>query len=394
MGLFDSFFGGGESETKSEPWEGVQDYLRDLYAESQGAFEQGPYYGDRNATISPMSSLGLQGTLDHVTGQGADLANMAAMSGMYGAQDLAQSGYNAGQFAQGDFSVDRAAAAGMSLEDYMNASQGMYGSTIPGAIGGTYDVMDRAGQSRIDPTLAYASAYGDNPYMDSMVDAASRDVSRNLYENTLPGLNMQASAGGTLNSSRAGMAEAIATRGAADRIGDIGGQLRGGAYSQGLNLGGQQISDQFGQQLGAASKLGDLAGMGLSANMSGQGLMENMYRGDLDATLSANEMLGKAGATGTGMIPTAYNIGSGLNNELFQAGGVQGAGDQAELDNAFWNNYQAPWDVLGQYNDILGATGMPGTNSQTDGQSPFQTILGGASTIAGLGGASGFDWWS
>jgi hypothetical protein len=54
-----------------------------------------------------------------------------------------------------------------------------------------------------------------------------RRCSRNLYENQIPGLNMSATGSGNMNSSRAGVAQGIMTRGAADQIGDIASQDAG-----------------------------------------------------------------------------------------------------------------------------------------------------------------------
>jgi hypothetical protein len=78
-----------------------------------------------------------------------------------------------------------------------------------------------AGQDPTKANIAAAGQYADNPYLDGQIDAASRDVTRNLYENQLPGLNEAATDSGNMNSSRAGVAEGIMKRGAADQIGDI-----------------------------------------------------------------------------------------------------------------------------------------------------------------------------
>lgn len=54
-----------------------------------------------------------------------------------------------------------------------------------------------------------------------LVNAAMRDDYRTLTEQTLPGINLGASASGNINSSRAGMADAIAQRGYGDRKADV-----------------------------------------------------------------------------------------------------------------------------------------------------------------------------
>src|SRR3546814_1157695 len=87
-----------------------------------------------------------------------------------------------------------------------------------------------------------AQQYADNPHVQGMIDANSRDVVRNLNEETLPGIDRQATATGGINSSRAGVAAGIAQRGAEDRIADISSTIRGDAYNRGLSLAqGDQI---------------------------------------------------------------------------------------------------------------------------------------------------------
>src|SRR3546814_8743851 len=96
-----------------------------------------------------------------------------------------------------------------------------------------------------------------------MIDANSRDVVRNLNEETLPGIDRQATATGGINSSRAGVAAGIAQRGAEDRIADISSTIRGDAYNRGPSL----AQGDRGAQLGALS-----TSAGLASNLTGQGI--------------------------------------------------------------------------------------------------------------------------
>src|SRR3546814_11199158 len=86
------------------------------------------------------------------------------------------------------------------------------------------DLLDQftslAGENATTANIKAASAYADNPYTQGMIDANSRDVVRNLNEETLPGIDRQATATGGINSSRAGVAAGIARRGADDRDAD------------------------------------------------------------------------------------------------------------------------------------------------------------------------------
>ncbi len=73
-----------------------------------------------------------------------------------------------------------------------------------------------------------------NPFTEQLVQTAARPVIQHLQENILPSIrgNSQ-SAGGY--SSRTGIAEGIAGRGAIDTIGDISTNLYGDAYNTGIN---------------------------------------------------------------------------------------------------------------------------------------------------------------
>ena len=69
--------------------------------------------------------------------------------------------------------------------------------------------------------MDYANSIADNPYMDSMVDAAGRDIMRNFSEGALPAIEGEAWARNDTSGSYRGIREGIAQRGAQDAIGDI-----------------------------------------------------------------------------------------------------------------------------------------------------------------------------
>ncbi|MBB3692449.1 hypothetical protein [Sphingomonas sp. BK580] len=122
-----------------------------------------------------------------------------------------------------------------------------------------------AGQDPTQANIAAATAYANNPAIQGMIDANARDVTRNLSESILPGIDRAASATGNINSSRAGVASGIAQRGAADRIGDISAQIRGDAYDRGLSLAQSDRSTNLSALGQAASSYGNLASFGVDA---------------------------------------------------------------------------------------------------------------------------------
>lgn len=312
MGLFG---GSTKTTTTSNPWAPQGDALKSIFSSAGSLYDQQsgtPWYqGDLYASMDPATAQAIQGMLSYVNGRGAN-------------------------------SADRLTNAGASLTDPAN-----YQSAI-----------DRfSAASGADPTqsnIAAATAYANNPAIDGMVDAASRDVSRNLYEQAIPGINQAASGTGNINSSRAGVAEGIARRGAQDMIGDISSNIRGDAYSQGLSLAEQ-------------GRQANLSGMGQAAGLYGQSFGQGMA-----ALNGGNDM-------------TLGNSGAAIDaSQLYQ----QDAQGQLDADYAKWQgNDTRQWDLLNNYYNIIGANNWGGTSTsktKTSG-SVLGSVLGAASVAGGLG---------
>jgi hypothetical protein len=98
---------------------------------------------------------------------------------------------------------------------------------------------DASAQGRMDTANQYAL---DN--MNPLVTAAMRDDRRNLQENTLTGIDMAASGSGNTNSSRAGVAEAVANRAFDDRRADVSSQVIDSLRTQSLGEQRQAFSDR------------------------------------------------------------------------------------------------------------------------------------------------------
>lgn len=168
------------AEIQAESFRFHKPYLQRNYTGAEGALgsaiEQGTYQGDTYSPMNPYETAGL------------NYIGNAGMQGGQAAMDMAASGANFGQ-------------------NYAD----LYAD-------GSKDRMGIANQYALDNA-------------DPIVKAAMRDDYRNLTENTLPGINQNASNSGNVNSSRAGMADAIANRGFDDRKADVSAdvmrQLRG-----------------------------------------------------------------------------------------------------------------------------------------------------------------------
>jgi len=309
--------------TNTAPWSAQQPYLQTGFKSGAGLYSQyldAPWY---------------QGQL---------------YAGMNSMQQGAATG--AGQYAMGQ---------GMGLSQGMiNDSQQFLGQA------GNYlnTANNLAGFNPADPTqsnINNAGQYANNPYLDGAIDAASRDVTRNLTEDVLPGINRGAAATGNTNSTRTGVAEGIALRGAQDRLGDISSTIRADAYNSGLGL-----SEQGRQANMNASLQGQSYGMDALNTAIGRGM--DLRNQGLQGTVNMYDILGRAGGQ-------------------YQA-------DQQGYANANFERwkgqYDKPWDLLSRFMGAVGGQQWGSSTQQTTQDTTpgswggaIQGALGGAS--AGLG---------
>ncbi len=129
------------------------------------------------------------------------------------------------------------------------------------------DIYNRAQQDMLGNALSYASAN-----TEPLLANAMRDPYRQLTEQTLPNIDRTASASMNTNSSRAGIADAIAQRAFDDRSADAAANIQDRLIDRSMKAQQAQLSNMT-----AANKnLGGLYNMGFSqsgdaARMLGQG---------------------------------------------------------------------------------------------------------------------------
>ena len=197
-------------------------------------------------------------------------------------------------------------------------------------------------QGRMDTANQYAM---DN--MNPLVNAAMRDDRRNLQENTLTGIDMAASGSGNTNSSRAGVATAVAERAYDDRRADVSSQVLDGLRTQSLGEQRQAFADQGNALVNAGA-----------ANNS----IENAYNSGMN---TAN---------------TGYQMGMG-------AGGALQGYDQARLNDErmrFEGNRDFASNVYADYKNGMLTQNGPKTSNQFAGN--YSDPLGSAIT----GGIQGY----
>ena len=130
-------------------------------------------------------------------------------------------------------------------------------------------------QGRMDTANQYAM---DN--MNPLVNAAMRDDRRNLQENTLTGIDLAASGTGNTNSSRAGVADAVANRAFDDRRADVSSQVIDGLRTQSLGEQRQAFADQGNALMNAGAANNSIeAGYNSGMNTANTGYQMGMGAG-------------------------------------------------------------------------------------------------------------------
>ncbi len=211
-----------------------------------------------------------------------------------------------------------------------------------GGFGSNYqNIYSRAAGPTLDNAVNYATS---SPQANSLIDAAMRDSTRRLNEQTLPGISQAASATNNTNSSRAGIAEGIAQRSYDDRRADV------------------------------ASNVFD--------RLSNQYLQSNTQ--DINNMMQANAGLQNTYGIGFGMGPT-------IGQMLTGSGGAFQTDRQGQLDadrDLFNRQRDFRMDQYSNFNNLLGGLGSPGQINPVT-SNPYTATLGGAMAGFGVGNKLG-----
>nr|BAR33249.1 hypothetical protein [uncultured Mediterranean phage uvMED] len=205
--------------------------------------------------------------------------------------------------------------------------------------------------------------YINNDILDGQINAASRDVMRNLTEQVKPTIAANAAITGNSGSSRRAVQDAIAERGAADRVADISSGIRSNAYNQALGFEANRAAqnaqlEQTGRQFDAGAR-NQLAGQGLgiagNQSLSQAQLVQQAQMGNQTAINALRSQ--------------GYNIGA---NQL-----------QANLAR----QQDADQFSAGQYNTLLGQGAELGQNAYNTNQQNQQF----GASLANQVGQQGFN---
>lgn len=279
-------------------------------------------------------------------------------------------------------------------------------------------MAENAGRDRIAAANEYAVSNA-----GSLVDAMLRDDRRRLEENTLTGINQSASGTGNVNSSRAGIADAVANRAFDDRRADMTADtvdrlrreklqqdaLAFNQQSSALNSAGSSLSNtgaltsnamntinNQGNMVGAGANMlnNQISGVGASGNMLGNagssyGNAANAAGAAVGNFGAANNALNTAGGFND---RTTAGMDTGLNmmNAGYNMGTTAGAGLRG-FDQARLNDERARFEgdrdfAYNRYKDYM--SGMLGRAPSTANEYRANTASPGAAAV--FGGMQGF----
>jgi len=329
---------------------------------------QQPFLDDIRNQAQGLNAQGMP--VEGVAGINPQLSSALGSANQAGAM---QAGVGAGMISSG---ANATQGTGMALNYAQNAMGATGQNGINSAMGAGQQMAGMAAMSNgaynggFNPNNA--SRYMNNDVLNGQIDAAGRDVTRNLQENQLTGIASQAAGSGNSGSSRAGVMAGIAARGAGDRIGDIGAQMRGQAYNAGLGF----ESNRAAQNAGFAQQtaMGNQNAYN-SAMQAGAGFGQNAYNSSIQEQQYGANMAQNIGQAGYGNMQNGADMmNSGLATQ-------QGAGqymrdyEQQGLSNEY-QQAMSPYNSLSYYNDIVGAPNNLSTASSASSSSSKSFSLG------------------
>lgn len=380
---------------QSKDIQSIFDKANNVYNQqaAAGAPNYDTYQGLNDTQKQALSNILGQSTNTAATGNNiSSLGNaLASATAANGGSALNTASGNASAGASGNFNQGQTGTSNLLSGNASNAL-GNYNSSLSSALG-------LAGTDATAADSADAEKYANSSGVQNAIQA-TLDQSNDLYgRTTTPSLNAQAIAGGNLNSSRAGAAQAISDAMQERNNQATASSMWNTAYQNGLsNAESARQANLSGLLSGANSSLS-----GLSSALAGQTASNDQTNANNQLQYNYNGQLGSAGNslvgaanTGAGMATSGTSLTNGANQNAYNAGSVYQNDAQQKADANLSNTtnqnaYQ--WNLLNNLYSIIGSQSWGqqtnGKATTTQSSSPLSTIAGGLGSIAGLASAAG-----
>lgn len=323
-------------------------------------------------------------------------AGSSALQSLMNSPQIAQYQDVAGAFASG---ARDGSAAGNAEMDRVRGLVGQ--GTAAGTAAGNAE-MDRV-RGLVSAGSAAAEAarnayFGQNPYLDPMIQAAQGDLSR-AYANTVA---PKFASGSSFGNSGLGFAEVDSRNDLMRNLGRISSDIRFGDYNLQANLGEQFAGRQ--DAMANANRAYAMQGAGLLGNFgeAAAGRADSMFNNNAARALQGAGVLGNLGESAATRADSMFNSNANRALQGVQLG-QQGLRDQANMANNLFTQGTALWgqgqqNIANQYQEFqrqqdwaknqlsamnpgLGV-GMTTGQSQTTPGNPWAGAAGGAITGA------------
>lgn len=341
------------------------------------------YSGGNMQAGAGAALMGNGSNLARGSGSALRFANTAMMGNPYGGVNAAFGAGN--RYAGGVRGADTAQGTGV---DYDMANR-------MGDSAATADAANMNAASNAGFDFNNVSKYMNNDVLQGQIDAASRDITRNLQQSTLPSIQGLAAGAGSSGSSRVGNLMGSAIGMANESIGDISSNMRNNAFNQGLGIEAGRASQNAGYQQGANqananflqnsnqfnagarnSMLGQGYGIGASqlesnlgraqqgdqfnsgqyntARAFGSGVGQDSFNTSQQNRRYGADLAARLGSEGVSNMRTGANMfNTGIDQQMSM--GEYGRNYEQQLLNERYRQGMAPYNSLNFYNSVVGA---------------------------------------
>lgn len=385
------------STTKPLDWQ--ENDIKSIFNNANNLYNQQSSQGapnyDTYQSLNSNQQNALSAMLQNSTGQNdAGNAIMQAGTGVVGALGSGQSALNQ---ASGNAASGAAGNFDHGTTSVSSLLSGLAGGNANTAQSALSSALSLAGTNATAQNAADAANYANS----SGVQNAIKDTiaqSNDLYQRTtLPSLNAAAQAGGNLNSSRAGAAQAVSDGLQEIRNAATASNMWNNAYQQGLSTAESARQSNLSGLLSSAGT----ALNGLNLSLEGQNAANDQTNANNSTALNWNSQLNSAGnslvnagQTGASVASTGQDMSDQATKNALTAGTVQQTDAQSAADAKLNNELQQKqyfWSLLNNLYGIEGANNWgQQTNSTTTTKSTpsvGQMIQGTIGSLAGLTGS-------
>jgi len=394
--------------------------LTDALSNYNTAVNAGPYQGNFTAggngsfDLASANQMGA-GEAQAITGSndmsmGTGILNQSAPQIAGQAQGLFNSGI--GPINQTGMNTINGMAAGNTgitgpsagLSSTLNAGATAAAGQLGTFAGGLGAASQEAGQNPNSQILSNAQSIENSAPTQQAISSTNAQLQQVLNEQTVPQLNRDAASAGNLNSSRAGMAEAMANENEGIVQGNADASILNNAFNTGLGTANSEYGTQLNgainantSGLNAAGNLGINTGnqqtgvqeanssQMLNAANAGVGNQINYGEANTGEMLNANAQLGNIAGLGQQL----QGNGMTMQNSGAQQQDTAGQVTQAN-QNADFSNELQQWEMQNQYptgilNNYMTTVGQPYGSSDTISGQQSSTGPGTIASLLGLG---------